>query len=235
MARSYSWLHRLTIRWSGSRARIRLPSLRHRTGVFDGVENDQEVEFLRKAAVEEELVSSEAGGGGGGGNRVMVVVDSSVEAKWALEWAISHAVRVEDTIVLLHVGKPKKSVSNGKQSARVKDLLQSMKNKCQNRNPGVRVELVMVEGKEKGPVIVEAAKRHKASLLVLGQRTSWMIWQLLKRWAWKGGHGGDCSSSEVDYCIQNASCMTIAARKMSNELGGYLITTRHHKNFWLLA
>ncbi|GLT70391.1 hypothetical protein SLA2020_424730 [Shorea laevis] len=107
MARSHSWLHRLTIRWSGSRARVRLPSLSRRAGVFDGVENDQEVEFLSKAAVEEELVSSEAGGGGG--NRVMVVVDSSVEAKWALEWALSHAVQVEDTIVLLHVGKPKKT------------------------------------------------------------------------------------------------------------------------------
>ncbi|GAA0166214.1 hypothetical protein LIER_40145 [Lithospermum erythrorhizon] len=43
------------------------------------------------------------------GNRVMVVVDSSVEAKGALQWALSHTVQAEDTIVLLHVIKPMKS------------------------------------------------------------------------------------------------------------------------------
>lgn len=48
-----------------------------------------------------------AGGSHGGGNRVMVVVDSSLEAKGALEWALSHTVQSQDdTIVLLHVAKP---------------------------------------------------------------------------------------------------------------------------------
>lgn len=39
----------------------------------------------------------------GGGNRVMVVVDSSIEAKGALEWALSHAVQPQDTLLLFHV------------------------------------------------------------------------------------------------------------------------------------
>lgn len=40
------------------------------------------------------------------GRRVMIVVDSSVEAEGALQWALSHAIQSHDTIVLLHVIKP---------------------------------------------------------------------------------------------------------------------------------
>ena len=94
----------------------------------------------------------------------------------------------------------------------------------------IQVEVAKLEGKEKGPIIVEAAKQQKVSLLVLGQRKKSIIWRLMRRWAGKRGRRG-----VVDYCIQNASCMTIAVRRKSNELGGYLITTKRHKNFWLLA
>ncbi|GLT44092.1 hypothetical protein SLA2020_180080 [Shorea laevis] len=247
MARSRSRSPRLTIARSAACGRVCSPSLRCMTSSFDGVENDQEVEFLSKGVVEEEeAVTKEAVSSGGnkavtkeaissGGNKVMVVVDSSVEAKWALEWALSRAVQAHDMIVFLHVCKSTKNVSRGMRSARVYDLLRSMKNMCQKRSPGVQVEVMMVEGEEKGPAIVEAAKQLKVSLLVLGQRKRWRMWRLLKRWAWKGGLGGGCSSRLVDYCIQNASCMTLAVRRMSKELGGYLITTKHHKNFWLLA
>lgn len=40
------------------------------------------------------------------GNKIMVVVDSSLEAEGALEWALSHTVQTQDTIVLLHVAQP---------------------------------------------------------------------------------------------------------------------------------
>lgn len=40
------------------------------------------------------------------GNKIMVVADPSLEAKGALEWALSHAVQNQDTLVLLHVVKP---------------------------------------------------------------------------------------------------------------------------------
>lgn len=42
------------------------------------------------------------------GNKIMVVVDPSLEAKGALEWALSHTVQTQDTIVLVHVAKPSK-------------------------------------------------------------------------------------------------------------------------------
>lgn len=41
------------------------------------------------------------------GNKIMVVVDSNLdEAKGALDWALSHTVQTQDTLVLLHVSKP---------------------------------------------------------------------------------------------------------------------------------
>ena len=42
------------------------------------------------------------------GKRVMVVVESRVEAKGALQWALSHTIQRQDTVVLLHVAKPSK-------------------------------------------------------------------------------------------------------------------------------
>lgn len=40
------------------------------------------------------------------GRRIMIVVDSSAEAKAALQWALSHTVQNHDTMVLLSVIKP---------------------------------------------------------------------------------------------------------------------------------
>uniref|UniRef100_A0A7N2MPU5 UspA domain-containing protein n=1 Tax=Quercus lobata TaxID=97700 RepID=A0A7N2MPU5_QUELO len=166
------------------------------------------------------------------GNKIMVVVDSSLEAKGALEWALSNTIQTQDTIILLHVAKPSRQGSNGKGNLRAYEFLHSMKKTCQTRRPGVKVEIALLEGKEKGPIIVEEAKQQRVSLLVIGQRKkSSILWCLVKRWAGKRDH----SSEVVEYCIQNASCMAIAVRRKSKKLGGFLITTKRHKNFWLLA
>uniref|UniRef100_A0A5B7BPV6 UspA domain-containing protein n=1 Tax=Davidia involucrata TaxID=16924 RepID=A0A5B7BPV6_DAVIN len=163
------------------------------------------------------------------GNRVMVVVDSSLEANGALQWALSHTVQSQDTIILLHVINPSKQGVNCNRQ-RAYELLCSMKNMCQMKRPGVHVEIALLEGKEKGPTIVEEAKQQRVSLLVLGQRKRSMIWRLRTMWAGKRNH-----SRVVEYCIQNANCMTIAVRRKSRKYGGYLITTKRHKDFWLLA
>lgn len=44
--------------------------------------------------------------------RIMVVVDSSIEAKGALQWAFSHTVQSQDTVILLCVTKPSKQGTN---------------------------------------------------------------------------------------------------------------------------
>ncbi|KAJ6987849.1 hypothetical protein NC653_020942 [Populus alba x Populus x berolinensis] len=94
----------------------------------------------------------------------------------------------------------------------------------------IQIEIAVVEGKEKGPVIVEEAKKQEVALLVLGQKKRSMTWRLIMMWASNRATGG-----VVEYCIQNADCMAIAVRRKSQKHGGYLITTKRHKDFWLLA
>ncbi|KAK9748158.1 hypothetical protein RND81_02G040000 [Saponaria officinalis] len=167
------------------------------------------------------------------GNRIMVVVDGSQEAKGALQWALSHTVQKEDTIVLLYIAKPSKRGPNseGDINPKANGLLYTLKSICQTKRPGVQVEVVALSGLDKGQIIVNKAKEHRATLLVVGHRRRSIAWRVLMRWA------GRSRSSQcvVDYCIQNAECMTIAVRRKSKKLGGYLITTKRHKNFWLLA
>lgn len=104
--------------------------------------------------------------------------------------------------------------------------------------PQIKVEVLVVEGRERGPAIVEAARKQMASLLVLGQKQkrslAWSCIAVL--WSNRGSDGIKPSGGDgqVDYCIKNASCMTLAVRRKSKR-GGYLITTKHHKDFWLLA
>ncbi|KAJ4973985.1 hypothetical protein NE237_007159 [Protea cynaroides] len=164
--------------------------------------------------------------------KIMIVVDSSLEAKAAVQWALTHTVQSQDTILLLHVIKPSKidEESNRAVSPGVYELLFSMKNICHMKRPEVQVEVAMVEGKDKGPIIVQEAKKQGVSLLVLGQKKHSMTWRMLMIWT-----GHKVGGGVVEYCIQNSHCMAIAVRRKSRKLGGYLITTKRHKDFWLLA
>ncbi|KAL5993819.1 hypothetical protein ACLOJK_038176 [Asimina triloba] len=40
------------------------------------------------------------------GRKVLILVDPSLEAKVAIQWAFSHSIQDEDLVVLLHVAKP---------------------------------------------------------------------------------------------------------------------------------
>ncbi|KAE8732048.1 putative protein binding protein [Hibiscus syriacus] len=166
------------------------------------------------------------------GRKIMIVVDSSIEAKGALQWALSHTVvQCGDTLVLLHVAKPSKQVTNDeKRGTRTCEPVSSLKKTCKQKRPEVEVEVAVVEAKEKGPAIVEEAKRQGVALLVLGQKKKSITWRLIMMWA-----GNRIAVGAVEYCIQNATCMAVAVRRKSKKLGGYLITTKRHKDFWLLA
>ncbi|XP_020228277.1 uncharacterized protein LOC109809391 [Cajanus cajan] len=165
-------------------------------------------------------------------NKIMVVVDSSFEAKGALEWALSHTVQTRDTLVLLHVSNPTREGTEcgAKFNVKAYQVLLDMKSMCETKRPGVQVNVVMVEGEEKGVAIVEEAKQQRVSLLVVGQRKRSMLRCIVRRWLRKKTRPG-----VVDYCIQNSPCITIAVRKKNKKHGGYLITTKRHKKFWLLA
>ncbi|OIS95893.1 PREDICTED: uncharacterized protein LOC109235327 [Nicotiana attenuata] len=175
------------------------------------------------------------------GRKIMIVIDSNLESKNALQWALTHTVQSHDLLVLLYFTKSssKQDEDSKKEiNPRIFEFLASMKNTCKLKRPEVQVEAAVAQGKEKGPVIVEEAKKQEVSLLVLAQKKKSMTWRLIMMWA--GGRltvGGGSSGGGgvVEYCIQNASCMAIAVRRKSKKLGGYLITTKRQKDFWLLA
>ncbi|KAK7275014.1 hypothetical protein RIF29_16120 [Crotalaria pallida] len=168
------------------------------------------------------------------GRKIMIVVDSGLEAKGAVQWALTHTVQNQDMIILLHVVKPSKQANEEDSSKeidpRAYELASSFKNMCHVKRPEVQTEIAVVEGKEKGPKIVEEAKKQGVALLILGQKKRSTTWRLLMMWAGQRITGG-----VVEYCIQNAHCMALAVRRKSKKIGGYMITTKRHKDFWLLA
>ncbi|KAK2636011.1 hypothetical protein Ddye_030803 [Dipteronia dyeriana] len=174
------------------------------------------------------------------GRKIMIVVDSSNEAKAALQWSLSHhTVQSQDKLVLLHVIKPSNKHATGDGESKTEtaprachEAVGSLKKICQQKRPEVELEVAVVEATEKGPAIVEEARKQGAALLILGQRKRSMTWRLIMMWAGNRVAGG---GGVVEYCIQNANCMAIAVRRKSNKQGGYLITTKRHKDFWLLA
>lgn len=93
--------------------------------------------------------------------------------------------------------------------------------------------MVVVQGEEKGSTIVKEARERGASLLVLGQKKQHATWRLLMIWA--SQTRPLTKTDTVEYCINNAPCMAIAVRKRGKKVGGYTLTTKRHKDFWLLA
>lgn len=79
---------------------------------------------------------------------------------------------------------------------------------------------------------MEEAKEQQVTLLVVGEEKKPPVWRVVKRWGWKKRRG---RAGVLKYCLEKASCMTIAVKPKNRKLGGYLITTKRHKNFWLLA
>ncbi|XP_031272124.1 uncharacterized protein LOC116130529 isoform X2 [Pistacia vera] len=171
------------------------------------------------------------------GRKIMIVVDSSSEAKGAIQWSLTHTVQSHDKVILLYVIKPSNQDSSGESSKKMErsaprayQLVHNLKNMCQQKRPDVQLEVAVVEGKEKGPAILEEAKKQGVSLLVLGQKKRSTTWRLIMMWA-----GNRVPVGVVEYCIQNAACMAVAVRRKGKKQGGYLITTKRHKDFWLLA
>ncbi|GMI78402.1 hypothetical protein like AT1G44760 [Hibiscus trionum] len=155
--------------------------------------------------------------------RVMVVVDQTSHSKHAMMWALTHVANKADLLTLLHVVSP-----NPKSSQSSSFLVSSFESICKASKPQVEVETVEIQG-PKLSTVMSQVKKLGVSVLVLGQkRQSPLLTCVCKR-----------SENEefVEQCIKNigGQCLTIGVRKQSNGVGGYLISTRWLKNFWLLA
>ncbi|CAL9104204.1 unnamed protein product [Musa textilis] len=163
----------------------------------------------------------ETGGGTVAKKRVMVVIDQSSRAKHAMMWALTHVANKGDRLALLHV------VPHGGGAEADAPNLATLQALCRACKPEVEVEALVIQGPKLATVLSQVRKLE-ASVLVLGQgKPSPFSWECsLFR----------CRSEEfVEQCINKAECLTLAVRKQSKGVGGYLISTRWQKDFWLLA
>ncbi|KAL2232389.1 uncharacterized protein LOC105155375 [Sesamum indicum] len=206
--------------------------------------------FLRQLSSKQgwKSTSKRWGGGGGGGwgaslkqmeglnmyggengifvmkKRVMVVVDQSSHSKHAMMWALTHVTNKGDILTLLHIVPSScKGSENASSSSYLATTLGSL---CKACKPEVEVEALVIQG-PKMATVMSQVKKLEVSVLVLGQKkpSPFLNCLCLK------------SSTEefVEQCINCLECLTIGVRKQSNGVSGYLISTRWHKNFWLLA
>ncbi|KAL3641757.1 hypothetical protein CASFOL_012572 [Castilleja foliolosa] len=157
--------------------------------------------------------------------RVMVVVDQSPHSKHAMMWALTHVTNKADILTLLHIVSPNYS-ENDYNSSSSPYLATTLGSLCKASKPEVEVEALVIQGPRMATVISQV-KKLEVSVLVLGQKKPSPFLNCL------------CFISSkdefVERCINNLECLTIGVRKQSKGVGGYLISTRWHKNFWLLA
>ncbi|XWS23758.1 hypothetical protein CRYUN_Cryun28dG0042700 [Craigia yunnanensis] len=157
---------------------------------------------------------------------VMVVVDQSSHSKHAMMWALTHVANKGDLLTLLHVISPSQKSSESSSSSRSPYLANSLGSLCKACKPEVEVEALVIQG-PKLATVMSQVKKVEVSVLVLGQKSPSPFLNCLC---------GTSSIEEfVEQCISNADCLTIGVRKQSKSVGGYLISTRWQKNFWLLA
>ncbi|XP_062231443.1 uncharacterized protein LOC133928928 [Phragmites australis] len=155
--------------------------------------------------------------------RVMVVVDQSSGAKHAMMWALTHVANKGDFLTLLHVLPPQRSSGRGG-GEEASALANSLGSLCKACKPEVEVEALVIQGPKLSTVLSQV-KKLEASVLVLSQRKPSPFCCFLR------SRGEEL----VEECINRAECLTLAVRRQSKGIGGYLISTRWQKNFWLLA
>ncbi|GAB4844900.1 hypothetical protein Ancab_038291 [Ancistrocladus abbreviatus] len=162
--------------------------------------------------------------------RVMVVVDQSSRSKHAMMWALTHVANKGDLLTLLHIVPPptqsRSSDRPSDSSTSSPHLASSLASLCKACNPEVEVEPLLIQGPKLATVLSQV-KKLEASVLVLGQKKPSPIINCL--------FGISSPDDFVEQCINNAECLTIGVKKQKEGMGGYLISTRWQKNFWLLA
>ncbi|KAI9196963.1 hypothetical protein LWI28_028567 [Acer negundo] len=195
--------------------------------------------------------------------KVMVVADASRESAGALQYALSHVVVEKDELILIHVENPNSwkipsitsflrrpsltsssatataaASSEGAQPQQQQrdqvDFLEQMKRVCEVAQPKVRVrtsKVQIMESTNKAAAILSQTEVLRVDLLVIGQRRSLSNVLL-------GRPGmplmGTKTADTAEYLIENSKCTCVGVLKKGQN-AGYLLNTKTHRNFWLLA
>ncbi|KAL2463501.1 Ca2+ sensor (EF-Hand superfamily) [Forsythia ovata] len=190
--------------------------------------------------------------------KVMVVVDPTRESAAALQYALSHAVLEKDTLILFHVEHTnawknpfgsffrKPSATSGgsggttssssfssstEAGGGVMDFLEAMKHACEIAHPNLKIlveKADLVDGKDKASIILAQTIAQRIDLLVIGQRRS------LSNAILGPKRGSLRGLDTAEYLIENSKCTCVAVQKKGQN-AGYLLNTKTHRNFWLLA
>ncbi|PUZ38781.1 hypothetical protein GQ55_9G223400 [Panicum hallii var. hallii] len=210
------------------------------------------------------LIDLGRGGGGGRGagaggapakpRLVMIVADPGRESTAAMEWALSHSIVEGDDILLLHVNMPhhphngaagpSRSSSGGTAGSPIAallgggadggDFMEAMRAACKARYPRARVHGTRVEpateGREaKAQTILAESQRRRVELLVIGHRRLSSFLGLRSSSGSSRAH-----DSTAEFLIEHSKCLCVSVQKKGQN-AGYLLNTKTHKNFWLLA
>ncbi|KAJ6811157.1 uncharacterized protein M6B38_155465 [Iris pallida] len=183
--------------------------------------------FAESGGGEQQFGNNNRSCAGGVKKRVIVVIDSSARAKQAMMWAVTHIANRGDLLTLLHViphHHYNTNTTRGGGEDAPPNLANSLASLCKACKPQVEVEALVIQGSKLATVLSQV-KKLEAAVLVLSQSNPSPFCCLFR------------SSSEefVEQCINKAECLTLAVRKQSKGVGGYLVSTRWQKNFWLLA
>lgn len=111
--------------------------------------------------------------------KVMVVADPTRESAAALEYALSHAILEGDTIILLHVENQTNAWKNPIGSffkwppLPSLEFLEALKRACEIAQPKSIVQterVAMMDGKDKGSIILSHSAKLGIDLLIIGQK-----------------------------------------------------------------
>ncbi|XP_074304043.1 uncharacterized protein LOC141658976 [Silene latifolia] len=197
--------------------------------------------------------------------RIMVVADPTRESAGALQYTLSHAMQDNDDLILIHVSNSnaKKAIfrsffrrysdtgadatftladavegSVGGGDGRDGEFLEIMKRACESAHSNSKVWIEKVEqgNMEKGVAILLKCKLLAIDLLVIGQRRHLSSVLLGPRRTSSGGglRGVTKTIDTAEFLIEHSPCTCVAVQKKGQN-AGYLLNSKTHRNFWLLA
>ncbi|VYS62529.1 unnamed protein product [Arabidopsis thaliana] len=114
------------------------------------------------------------------------------------------------------------------------NFLEQMKRICEIAQPKVRVhtECIAIDGVKATAILLHGDKLG-VDVIIIGQRRTISSSLLGTR-----RHGGSLRGSKgvdtAEYLIENSKCTCVGVTKKGQN-GGYVLNTKTHKNFWLLA
>ncbi|WJX47361.1 hypothetical protein P8452_34059 [Trifolium repens] len=127
---------------------------------------------------------------------------------------------------------------SGAEGETVIDFLEEMKNACKVSQPKLKVRVMKVEtdnGKDRANTILSYTIKQEIDVVVIGQKRTLSSTLL----GYKRPTGGSLKGAKMidtaEYLIHNTpgTCTCVAVQRKAN--GGYVLNTKTHRNFWLLA